>query len=53
VGFDAPSVLSCKNRSGLGLVGIRERLNAIGGTLQIDSVVGRGTELLFKIPVEK
>ena len=53
VGFDAPSVLSCKERRGLGLVGIRERLIAVGGTLQIDSVVGRGTELLVKIPVEK
>ncbi len=52
VGFDAPSTLSGKGRSGLGLVGIRERLNAVGGTLQIDSVVGRGTELLVKIPVE-
>jgi signal transduction histidine kinase len=37
----------------LGLIGIRERLNAVGGTLQIDSVVGRGTELLVKIMVEK
>jgi signal transduction histidine kinase len=53
VGFDTPSVLSCKERSGLGLVGIRERLNAVGGTLQIESVVGRGTQLLVKIPVEK
>jgi signal transduction histidine kinase len=53
VGFDVPSVLLCKERTGLGLVGIRERLNAVGGTLQIDSVVGRGTELLVKIPVEK
>jgi signal transduction histidine kinase len=52
VGFDAPSVLSSKERSGLGLVGIRERMNAVGGTLQIDSAVGRGTELLVKIPVE-
>jgi signal transduction histidine kinase len=52
VGFDAPSVLSSKKRSGLGLVGIRERLNAVGGTLQIDSMSGRGTELLVKIPVE-
>lgn len=53
VGFDAPSVLSSKERRGLGLVGIRERLIAVGGTLQIDSVVGRGTELLVKIPVER
>jgi signal transduction histidine kinase len=53
VGFDSPSVLSRAVRGGLGLVGIRERLNAVGGTLQIDSVIGRGTELLVKIPVEK
>src|SRR5579859_245946 len=53
MGFDAPAVLSGTGRGGLGLIGIRERLNAVGGTLQIDSVVGRGTDLLIKIPVEK
>jgi signal transduction histidine kinase len=53
VGFDAPNVLSCTERGGLGLIGIRERLNAVGGTLQIDSVIGGGTELLVKITVEK
>ena len=52
VGFDSASTLSGKGGSGLGLVGIRERLNAVGGTVQIDSVVGRGTELLVKIPME-
>jgi signal transduction histidine kinase len=52
IGFDAPSVLSCTARGGLGLIGIRERLNAVGGTLQIDSAAGRGTKLLIKIPVE-
>ena len=53
VGFDAPHVLSGKHRTGLGLVGIRERLAAVGGTLQVDSTVGRGTELLVRIPVEQ
>jgi signal transduction histidine kinase len=53
VGFDGSTVLSGKERSGLGLVGIRERLNAVGGTLQIASAVGGGTELFVKIPVEK
>jgi signal transduction histidine kinase len=52
VGFDAPAVLACAARAGLGLIGIRERLNAVGGTMQIDSVAGRGTKLLVKIPVE-
>ena len=53
IGFDAPSVLSCTMGGGLGLIGIRERLNAVGGTFQIDSAAGRGTKLLVKIPVEK
>jgi len=53
VGFDVSTVLSQREQKGLGLVGIRERLNAVGGTLQIDSEPGRGTELLVRIPVEK
>ena len=52
VGFDAPAVFACSGRGGLGLIGIRERLNAVGGTMHIDSVVDRGTKLLVKIPVE-
>ncbi|HKQ59675.1 MAG TPA: ATP-binding protein [Candidatus Polarisedimenticolaceae bacterium] len=39
-------------RSGLGLVGIRERLDALGGTLRISSPEGRGTELRVTIPLE-
>jgi signal transduction histidine kinase len=51
-GFDAPAVLACMTRGGLGLIGIRERLNAVGGTMQIESVAGKGTKLMVKIPVE-
>jgi signal transduction histidine kinase len=50
IGFD---VLARGGQKGLGLVGIRERLNAVGGSLHIDSEPGRGTELLVKIPLEK
>lgn len=49
-GFDVPAVLSSSIHKGLGLIGMRERLNAVGGTLIIDSVVGRGTDLLVNIP---
>ena len=52
-GFDVASVCSRPEHSGLGLIGIRERLNAVGGTLQIQSAPGRGTELRVEIPVEK
>jgi signal transduction histidine kinase len=53
VGFDVASVLSRNGQEGLGLIGIRERLNAVGGTFQICSGPGRGTELILDIPAEK
>ncbi len=52
VGFDVRAVESdCKSR-GLGLIGMQERLNAIGGTLSIDSESGRGTKILIQLPTE-
>jgi len=53
VGFDVVSVLSRCQRGGLGLVGIRERLNAVGGKLQVHSEPGWGTELRIEIPGDK
>lgn len=35
---------------GLGLLGIRDRLDALGGTLQIHSDPGQGTELRISVP---
>lgn len=40
------------HRDGLGLVAMRERISAIGGTLRIDSSPGRGTEILIRLPME-
>ena len=40
-------------RGGLGLSGIRERLNVLGGSLSIESAPGRGTELIVRIPALK
>jgi len=51
VGFDVRASRSNLKR-GLGLIGIQERLNGIGGTLSIDSAPGRGTRLLIKVPAE-
>jgi len=39
-------------RRGLGLLGIYERLNALGGAVEIDSAPGRGTALQIQIPME-
>ena len=50
-GFDVQAIQSDRRRTGLGLVGMRERVNAIGGTLSIDSALGRGTKLMINLPV--
>jgi signal transduction histidine kinase len=51
-GFDVRAVNSDGKRRGLGLIGMQERLSGIGGTLSIDSVVGRGTKILIQLPTE-
>ena len=50
-GFDVREVQSDRRRRGLGLIGMRERLSAIGGTFSIDSTPGHGTKLLIRVPV--
>src|SRR5437867_2722557 len=50
VGFDVPAVLAKLGGRGLGLIGIRERLNSLGGSLSIMSKQGQGTELVITIP---
>ncbi|ANQ50289.2 PAS domain S-box protein [Flammeovirga sp. MY04] len=47
VGFDTSKVLS--ENSGLGFKGMKNRLDAIGGFLEIESREGRGTTLLIEI----
>ncbi len=50
-GFDLASVLARHKEQGLGLLGIRERVTALGGSLQIDSAPGRGTTIRVEIPL--
>jgi signal transduction histidine kinase len=35
----------------LGLVGMRERVESLGGMLSIDSAVGRGTRIVAELPL--
>jgi signal transduction histidine kinase len=37
---------------GSGLVGLGDRIEALGGTLRITSPVGSGTTLLIEVPLE-
>lgn len=51
-GFDtsAPAV-EAEGKGGLGLMGIRERASVLGGTVNIQSSPGQGTELRISIPI--
>jgi len=50
VGFDVPGVLARHGEQGLGLSEIRERVDVLGGTFEIVSAPGLGTELRLTIP---
>ena len=50
VGFD-PSEIE-DSRSVLGLRGMRERIEMLGGTLEIASQAGRGTSIRVRLPLE-
>jgi signal transduction histidine kinase len=52
-GFDSASIAHRQGEQGFGLMGMRERLNVVGGHLQINSTNGDGTELLISVPVEQ
>jgi signal transduction histidine kinase len=51
-GFAVDTVMNQKGPRGLGLLGIQERLEALGGTLQITSAPGQGTTLQITLPVD-
>lgn len=52
VGCDAKLTETSTGERGLGLSGIRERARSLGGTLEIKSAAGVGTELIVSIPLE-
>lgn len=53
VGFDVSALRGQRQRRGLGLTAMQERLNAVGGSVTIESVLGKGTELRISLPMEK
>lgn len=50
VGFDVSSME--QGRQGLGLMSMRERLNAVGGNVDISSTPGEGTTVGISVPLE-
>ncbi|HSB68023.1 MAG TPA: GAF domain-containing sensor histidine kinase [Candidatus Methylomirabilis sp.] len=52
-GFDVGAALARRGDRGLGLIGMRERVEALGGALNIVSAPGTGTRLSVSIPAER
>jgi len=52
-GFDVRETLNDKTRSGLGLLGMRERIHAVGGSLEIESAPSEGTTIEVLVPLER
>jgi signal transduction histidine kinase len=50
VGFNAEQVFEA-NDTGLGLIGMRERVTLVGGTIKIESQPGEGATVIVQIPV--
>ncbi len=52
IGFDVDGVLSRVGPQGLGLMGMRERIVAVGGRFAVRSTAGKGTTVEFEVPLE-
>lgn len=50
IGFDAAVVQRTGERRGLGLIGIRERVSELRGTMRLESAIARGTRLTVELP---
>jgi len=51
--FDVAKVLDSRKNKRLGLIGMRERVEMVGGTFQVDSMPGRGTTIFATIPFNR
>jgi PAS domain S-box-containing protein len=51
--FPVQRVLNARNNKRLGLLGMRERLEMVGGNLEIESLPGKGTSINARIPFPK
>ena len=50
-GFDVQARFPIGGRRGLGLPGIRERITAMRGSLQIESKLQEGTRVILEVPL--
>lgn len=52
-GFEVEKVLFAKRYKRLGLLGMRERVEMVGGSFVLDSAPGKGTTIHAKIPLQR
>jgi signal transduction histidine kinase len=52
IGFDPSEAESRSGERGFGLMGIRERVSICGGSVQVNSARGQGTEVAVTMPLE-
>lgn len=52
LGFDAASLMSGAEPGGIGLLGMRERMELLEGTLTVESRPGQGAHLVARLPLE-
>jgi signal transduction histidine kinase len=52
-GFDRQAMLSASWRTGIGLLGIQERFESLGGWIEIETQPGQGTRLVGHMPLQK
>ena len=50
-GFDVPAALAARHGRGIGLKGIHERVDALEGTLSVESTPGKGTTVTVTAPL--
>jgi signal transduction histidine kinase len=51
-GFDARAMLTRRHGRGIGLDGLRDRMQRLGGALEVGSAPGSGTVVMMRIPLE-
>jgi signal transduction histidine kinase len=52
-GFDADGKSNPKQHNRLGLIGMRERVEMVGGTFHVESTPGQSTTIRVEIPADK
>ncbi len=49
IGFDLANIIQSKEKKGLGLISMKERAEAMGGILHVESSPGKGTRIIVEV----